>query len=126
MEWTAAQVSPGQTYTYQSTYPLTDSSGNEVQRARVAFFWQETDLTKVADIDLYIDAVDSSGNVCDSGFASQDDESIINAVHVLRSDIPTCAQPYGWLQVRINAYGMPANQTRTLYVSDAFDSESGY
>jgi hypothetical protein len=125
-EWTAAQVTPGQTYTYQATYPLTDSSGDVVQHFRTAFFWQEKDLTKVADIDLYIDAVNSSGTVCSSAFAYQDDESIINAVHVLHADIPTCALPYGWLQVRINVYGMPANQTRTLYISDSFDSDSGY
>jgi hypothetical protein len=116
--WWGTNLSPHQTYT--KTVPA------NIQNYRLAFFWEESNLTKVADIDVYIDALNASGQVCQSSFAVQDDESIINAVHVKRSDIPACALPNGQLQVRFNVYGMPAGQTRKILGSDLWDNEPTY
>jgi hypothetical protein len=89
-------------------------------------FWQETDLTKVADIDMYVDALDSSGNVCASHFANQVDYSIINALHIKRADIPSCALPNGSLQVTYYGYAVPPGQSRQVWTSWLWDNEPGY
>ena len=97
-----------------------------IQNFRLAMFWQETDLTKVADIDMYVDALNSSGTVCASHFANQTDYSIINALHIKRSDIPACALPNGSLQVTYYGYAVPPSQTRQVWTSYLWDNESGY
>ena len=93
--------------------------------SRLAMFWQETDLTHVADIDVSVTALDSSGNNCGSvNGAYQNDYSIINAIHAKRSDIPAYALPNGSLQVSYLGYNVPSGQTRTVWTSYLWDNES--
>jgi hypothetical protein len=116
--WSWKVFSPGQVVS--KTIPA------DIENYRLAFFWEETDLSHVADIDVYVDALDASGAVCSGNFAMQDDWSIINAIHIKRSDIPSCALPNGKLLIRYLAFAIPPGETRTVYDSDLWDHETGY
>jgi len=112
------QVGPGDSVSW--TVPA------NIKHYRQASYWTETDLSRAADIDFHIDALDANGNVCASWFAYQTDYSLINGFHIERADIPACALPNGKLKITEAVYGMPAGQKRTVYSSYLYDNESGY
>jgi hypothetical protein len=89
-------------------------------------FWEEADLSHVADIDMSVDALDSTGTVCAYDIAGQSDYSIENVVHLTRNDIPPCALPNGYLRINYVGYAVPSGQTRAIYVSSLVDSEPTY
>jgi hypothetical protein len=114
--WTFA-LGPHQTFT--RTFQI----GPNTQHYRLGLFWTETNLTKVADIDVAVNALDANGVLCAQDIGFQDDESLHNSIHLTRSQIPPCAAQ---LQLVVGTFGMPAGQTRTVYLSDLWDSDSGY
>jgi hypothetical protein len=114
--WTKHTLNPGDVFTKKVTA--------DFAQLRAAFFWQETDETHIADIDVYLDGLEANGaTVCSTAFAGQSDESISNAIHVTASEVPTCAT---YVQIRIVAYGIPSGQTRTIYESDLWDHSPGF
>jgi hypothetical protein len=91
---------------------------------RLAFYWQEPDESQVADIDVYLDGMESDGvTVCSSGFVTQNDESINNAIHITSANVPSCAS---YIRIRIVAYGIPSGQSRVVYESDLVDNDSDW
>lgn len=126
-EWGSATIGPNQGFSEVLTASIASQSGlHPTQHLRIALFWEETDLTHVADIDMAVDALNPSQVVCDSGFVFQNDESIINSVHATAANIPSCALPNGFLQFRFYSYAIPTGQTRTVYYSILQDTDTGY
>ena len=77
-------------------------------------------------LDVYVDALNSSGSVCESSFAYQNDYSTVLAIHIKHSDIPSCALPSGSLQIRYVVCALPTGTTKVVYNSELWDNESGY
>jgi hypothetical protein len=119
-QWSWTNLNIGNGSTWSKTVPV------NIQNYRFAMFWEETDLTHVADIDVRIDALNSAGAVCAGSVAAQNDYSIVNAIHLIRSDIPACALSGGSLQLTITGFAVPSGQTRFVYFSDLWDNEVGY
>lgn len=80
------------------------------------------------NIDVRVEALDSTGTTCASWVAYQDDYSLINATHLKQSDISTyasCAFPNGSLQFHVMGYAVPG-QSRQIYLSALWDNEPTY
>ena len=116
--WTNVTVSNGTLFT--KTIP------SNIQNYRFAMFWEEPDLSHAADVDVWVNALDSSGAVCSGDIAGQFDYSIVNTIHLNRSDIPACALSGGSLQLNIHGYAVPSGATRVVRYSDLWDSEPTY
>ncbi len=99
---------------------------SNIKNYRFAMFWEETDLTHVADIDIWVDALNSAGAVCQSYVASQLDYSIVNAIHLKATDIPACALSGGSLRLSVHGYAIPSGQNRVARYSDLWDNEPTY
>jgi hypothetical protein len=118
-QWSWGDLSLSNHGTWTKTVPA------NIQNYRFAMFWQEVDQAHAADIDVQVDAINSSGVSCGT-IALQTDYSNTNVLHIKRSDIPSCALSGGSLKVTVFAYAVPSGQTRLVHLSDLWDSESTY